>query len=243
MKNPLQIPRFLPNASDDVIEAFLSVMETLNFFEYGSFDEFEDALEMPTFTELNHINITDLYLFMMYQCEDLFTGRCWWRNKYMNCCSLFELQRSEYGICYSFNSVVNEVGLLRFQNEPSYPWRTSNYGDWSGLRIEINAAASNSGSTLNGVVVRIIYEIIFYCKLNFFIETKNLFQMVLHHPLEWPNSGYFIPGGSSTSVILKPTYSYTTADVKRLSTQQRQCIYEVCSTFYFNLLKILLAKK
>lgn len=129
-------------------------METLSVFEYGSFDEFEESLQQPTFSQLTHINITDIYLFMMYRCEDLFTGICWWRNKYMNCCAIFGQQRSEYGICYSFNSIVNDMGKSRLLHDPSYPWRTSNYGDWSGLRIEINAASTNSvQSDRNGVIV------------------------------------------------------------------------------------------
>lgn len=30
-----------------------------------------------------------------------------WCNKYVNCCDLFEPQKCEYDICYSFNSAVN----------------------------------------------------------------------------------------------------------------------------------------
>ena len=135
-------------------KTFSLFVRAMSIFEYGSFNEFEVFLNQSAFLELNHINMRNIYLFMMYQCEELFTGRCWWRNKYLKCCSMFVKQRSEYGICYSFNSVVNDVGDLRFQREKSYPWRTSNYGEWSGLRIEINAASSNSVLfDRNGVIV------------------------------------------------------------------------------------------
>lgn len=42
---------------------------------------------------------------------------CWWRNRYMNCCGgdrgLFVMQYTEYGICYTFNTVLNSVGKSR----------------------------------------------------------------------------------------------------------------------------------
>jgi len=50
---------------------------------------------------------------------------------------------------------------------------------------------------------------------------------MVNHPSAWPNSAYFIPRGTSTAVIIKPTYSYSTSDVKRLSPIERQCLYPV----------------
>lgn len=39
---------------------------------------------------------------------------CWWRNRYMNCCDdsrgVFVLQETEYGLCFTFNSVLNSIG-------------------------------------------------------------------------------------------------------------------------------------
>lgn len=49
----------------------------------------------------------------------------WWRNKYVNCCSIMYQQRSEYGICYSFNSAVNFIGKLRiviFYKKVHFNW-------------------------------------------------------------------------------------------------------------------------
>jgi hypothetical protein len=41
-------------------------------------------------------------------CNDIFDSPCWWRNSFHNCCELFELQKTCYGYCYSFNSDVSE---------------------------------------------------------------------------------------------------------------------------------------
>jgi hypothetical protein len=81
------------------------------------------------------------------------------------------LTRSEYGLCYSFNSAVTEIGkekevrkickfkqIVRrvFQANESihYPYRTSNYGDWSGLRVELSTRTDISAQVdIDGVLI------------------------------------------------------------------------------------------
>ncbi|KAJ6635967.1 Pickpocket protein 19 [Pseudolycoriella hygida] len=46
-----------------------------------------------------------------------------------------------------------------------------------------------------------------------------------NHPFSWPGSAYFVPKGTSTGVIIKPSYSYTTSDVQRLLPADRKCLY------------------
>lgn len=48
----------------------------------------------------------------MYTCEEMFE-KCWWRNRYVNCCDIFFTQKSEYGFCHAFNSAVSPHGILR----------------------------------------------------------------------------------------------------------------------------------
>lgn len=49
----------------------------------------------------------------MIRCTDLFLGNCWWRNKYFPCCDIFDLQKCEYGLCFSFNSATNDAGRFK----------------------------------------------------------------------------------------------------------------------------------
>lgn len=44
----------------------------------------------------------------MMTCEEMFTGRCWWRSHEINCCGSMELHKTEFGYCYSFNSDLSE---------------------------------------------------------------------------------------------------------------------------------------
>lgn len=52
-----------------------------------------------------------------------------------------------------------------------------------------------------------------------------------NHPLSWPGTAYFVPKGTSTSVVIKPSYSYTTSDVRRLLPVDRKCLYTVSGKF------------
>lgn len=105
---------FLPNSSNETLNIFRLLLASMNNIEFGAFDEFYEEIFAYNSTELNALNLTDVYLFSMLTCDDVFTGKCWWRNKYYNCCEdFFNLQQSEYGICFAFNSAVNEIGMMK----------------------------------------------------------------------------------------------------------------------------------
>lgn len=79
--------------------------------------------------------------------------------------------------------------------------RTSTHGVWSGFRIQMNTAINSTMNTeWNGVIV------------------------VVSDPFELPIQGQFIPKGTLTSIVIKPTLSYTTSDVNKLTPIQRQCM-------------------
>lgn len=106
--------KFLPNASQQDVNIFNYLLLGLNNIEFGAFDEFEEEIFKISSLELDGINLTALFESTMLTCEEIFTGKCWWRNKYYNCCDdFFQLQKSEYGICFSFNSAVNEIGIAK----------------------------------------------------------------------------------------------------------------------------------
>lgn len=81
---------------------------------------------------------------LMPRCDELLSD-CWWHNTVQNCCEIFEVQRTEYGFCYSFNSEVadreftwNSSAGFRRDKDPSRPRRTTGYGDWSGIKVTIH---------------------------------------------------------------------------------------------------------
>lgn len=55
-------------------------------------------------------------------------------------------------------------------------------------------------------------------------STVDGVMAIVQHPNQWPNSGVFIPTGSTAAVVIKPTVSYTTDDVRQLAPAVRQCL-------------------
>jgi amiloride-sensitive sodium channel len=104
--------RFLPNVDNETIEHFQLLLSSMNSFEFGALDEFHGEIFNFTSSALDKLNFTEVFEFVMLTCEEIFVGKCWWRNKYLECCEddFFEVQRSEYGLCYSFNSAVSDNG-------------------------------------------------------------------------------------------------------------------------------------
>lgn len=108
--------KFLPNADNETLENFRTLVLSLNQLEFGALDEFYEDIFNFTSSELNSLNLTELFDFVMLSCDEIFVGKCWWRNKYVQCCNedgLFFKQRSEYGLCYSFNGAVTGIGIAK----------------------------------------------------------------------------------------------------------------------------------
>lgn len=115
--------KFIPTADNETIEVFRLLLTSMNQLEFGAFDEFHEEIFNFTSSQLDGLNLTEVFEFVMLTCDEIYTGRCWWRNKYFDCCDdFFYLARSEYGLCFSFNSAVTEIGL---EKEVSHPLRSS----------------------------------------------------------------------------------------------------------------------
>lgn len=81
------------------------------------------------------INVTEVLHEVMPRC-DLLLSDCWWRNKDRNCCDIFEVQKTEYGFCYSFNSEMAQTAPA--DPTESRPRKASGYGDWTGVKVTIH---------------------------------------------------------------------------------------------------------
>ncbi|XP_055700455.1 pickpocket protein 19-like isoform X1 [Phlebotomus papatasi] len=163
-------------------------------------DEFQLDEKLPQnnnkfYRELEHVNFGQVLREVSPRCSRIFQEPCWWRNKFFNCCTIFSTQVSTYGHCLSFNSLSSQDAPNHW-NESDWPWRTSNYGHWSGLRVTMK------GSQTKGVLV------------------------VIHHPEVWPQTAKFIPTGSITIFSITPTFAYSSSGVKRFPPAQRGCFLE-----------------
>ncbi|XP_037910068.1 pickpocket protein 19-like [Hermetia illucens] len=208
--------KFIPNATKEVEDLFVKFVSKMEIFKFGNFDSF-DELEDVNLHPLDFLNISQLNEFMSHSCEAMFVNGCWWRYRTFRCCDIFVRQKSEFGFCFAFNSVVNEVGLTKWeQNEPDWPVKTSTYGAWSGLRVNLVARASSRVPGSNYPIGMMV---------------------IIHHPFGWPNDGLFVPAGTSAAVALKPMLSYAMPSTRRYDPVSRDCIFvdEASDPKYLNL--------
>ncbi|CAD7084022.1 unnamed protein product [Hermetia illucens] len=130
--------KFIPNATEDVQVLFGNFVRiqdrTIENIYYD--DPKYSVAKNETFQAFNSLNIREVFESVKNPCENILKDECWWGHKRFRCCDIFVPQKSELGFCYAFNSLVNDLGLTKWdENEPEWPARTAKYGPGSGLRI------------------------------------------------------------------------------------------------------------
>ena len=68
----------------------------------------------------------------MPKCEN-FIFECSWSYRDQNCCDIFEIQKTFYGFCYSFNSMTS------FYKKIDHPRQSHGYGFRSGVTLEMKS--------------------------------------------------------------------------------------------------------
>ncbi|KAK2576091.1 hypothetical protein KPH14_007426 [Odynerus spinipes] len=194
---------FTNSTKKSSISTFRDILKKLSIISFGDFD-FLEFLNERDLRELADINVTGVLLETMPQCRDLFSD-CWWRNSYRDCCEIFELQKTEYGFCYAFNSEISEVRWNRTNDRESRPRRASSYGEWSGVQVTThlgNISKSPDSEETDGVYV------------------------LIQGPGVWPNSGTMTPAGIALSIALDCISGYATQRVLELDDDRMPCKYD-----------------
>ncbi|EFN64203.1 Sodium channel protein Nach [Camponotus floridanus] len=152
-------PRIFSNDIDETsLEIFRKILGRLSVMTFGDFDEM-DFLKNHNVRNLSGINITQVLYDVMPSC-DQFLSACWWRNADRNCCEIFEVQKTEYGFCYSFNSEMAVTSLA--DPTESRPRKASSYGEWSGIKVTIhpgNITKPPDSSKVIGNTNRVIFYV------------------------------------------------------------------------------------
>ncbi|KYM84010.1 Sodium channel protein Nach [Atta colombica] len=194
--------KIFPNGTDKAsLETFRKILGKLSMMSFGDFDEL-DFLKNQNVHSLAGINITQVLYEVMPRCDQLLSS-CWWRNADRNCCDIFQVQKTEYGFCYSFNSEVAQTPPT--DPTESWPRRASGYGDWTGVKVTIHLGSITKPSNskqVDGVVV------------------------IINEPHVWPNSGTMIPSGSLVSMSLQCISGYATQRVLELDKDKQPCQYD-----------------
>ncbi|KAI5714322.1 hypothetical protein M8J76_015121 [Diaphorina citri] len=182
------------------IHRLLKVLSTLKF---GQFNDLHRVRRLKHFEQLNQLDLNDLLYNTQHSCADIFADlQCWWRTTFLNCCDIFEPQKSLYGYCLAFNSDVSEISKeaslhYGLEDSRSYwldatltprPRRAANHGPWSGLRFTIELIITDPSN----------------------------------HPFE---SGIFIPVNTLGDVSIWGDAIQTSARVSELSRTKRTCLF------------------
>ncbi|KAK7582678.1 hypothetical protein V9T40_014123 [Parthenolecanium corni] len=145
----------IPEYSKETEPAIYELLKALSIIEFGEFDHFERiAPYREILYKLKTLRITELLLKVIRTCDEMFVGRCWWRSHEIDCCTIFELQKTEFGYCYAFNSDLSEFskklsvvknGINSYWKDPDgmiRPRKTGSRGQWSGLRVTVSTPSS-----------------------------------------------------------------------------------------------------
>ncbi|KAJ9579993.1 hypothetical protein L9F63_004376, partial [Diploptera punctata] len=173
----------------------------------------------------NDLNVTDFMLQVLPKCKEMF-GQCFWLGVRVNCCQVFQLQRTEAGFCYSYNSITSEVNKKcsvgdGFSNVISFPREDSEKSDLTKCEILHNSASG----TATGIEV--------FLKRSNEDESIGLvkpgIQVMLHRSSQFPEIGKktFVPEEENCSfhIEITPSMTESSLGVRALSIAQRKCLF------------------
>ncbi|XP_025199512.1 pickpocket protein 19-like [Melanaphis sacchari] len=208
-----------PDSYDEAVFKIIANLATIRL------PLFEDFIEVKNYKKhydkLNKLNISDMLRKAVRPCHNIFDSMCWWRNSYHNCCDIFELQKTCYGYCYSFNSDVSEYSKRKTQfygirgdtndfwndeNEQGVfkrPRRTGGSGPWSGLRFSMRAQ-----------------------KIPPYINAKSGLVVMIRDPSALPiDRGMMVAKGTSGYIKVWGDKVIPTNRLIRVKPEKRHCLY------------------
>ncbi|VVC27973.1 Epithelial sodium channel [Cinara cedri] len=212
--------RDIPGIDPDLLPIVKKLLKTFSILSYGDFDEFDELRNISELAKLKTLNITELLVKVMRPCREVFCcGGCWWNFKQVNCCDIFELQRTEFGLCHSFNSDFSEYsrGLLgadsglvghfwRTESGEIRPRRTGDKGQWSGVRMYLSTMKPEQVAP--GIVA------------------KPSIRLMMGEPRGAPlGSDLVVMAGSFGNIHVWGDRIYNTNRTKRLDPKKRRCYF------------------
>nr|CAD7404260.1 unnamed protein product [Timema cristinae] len=197
------------------------VMSILSKFGHPYLHLMKEHLQIaaPILHLFKGLNLTQFMLQVFPRCDEVFL-RCFWYGHSMNCCQIFNLQRTEGGFCYSFNSLTAEN---KKHCHPKHFDDSSGSDDFPECRLRHNV---QSGTT-TGLEV-------FLKPLNVDDQLESRRSGVkglifLHNPLEVPDisQSFHLAQLNYTKLSIKvsPTLIQSDLSVQNLEIRERSCVF------------------
>ncbi|XP_033149909.1 pickpocket protein 19 [Drosophila busckii] len=209
--------RFLgANVSAELREVFIRFFVGLSAAHFDKLQALNSFFKNETLaarlSELDGLDMEAVLEFLMLDCQDIFQ-ECQWRNKPQNCCEIFELQRTEAGICWVFNSLTSPEMKKKSAEDKFYPRRSALSGSGSGLDIMLQLNKSLISTGIRGV------------------------YLMVKQSSQWSDATRLLPRDSVNRLSIQPRYTSAHARTRGLTAEVRKCIFpdEVHDSHYKNL--------
>ncbi|XP_026850675.1 pickpocket protein 19 [Drosophila persimilis] len=179
--------------------------------EMSSF--FNNAPLAANLTLLDVLDVATVIEYVLLKCSDFFSA-CLWRGNPQNCCEIFELQFTESGSCWVFNSLISPARRQKEKDNKYYPRRTPQYGEGSGLDVFLRLR--------NSSLIR---------------PNKRGVYVMIKQPQQWSDVVRHVPHGAQTQISMVPRITTTDQRTRALTPRARRCIFpdEVTHPQYKNL--------
>nr|XP_036212967.1 pickpocket protein 19 isoform X1 [Bactrocera oleae] len=194
------------NASDEVVQTFRRFFAIMGDFSFNNFYHLRQLYGLDlNLTLLDDVDIMEVMRYVGFTCDEMFVQPCHWRRNAYNCCDLFSMERTEYGFCFVFNSVITEQGRERMLRNRYYPYHNSKTTELSGLDVVINLDETKQPpnfSLSNGIYVMV----------------KKADQ--------WHSTPRFINYNTYTKLPVVPQFTLTDERTRDVTPEERRCLFE-----------------
>ncbi|XP_041447670.1 pickpocket protein 19 [Drosophila obscura] len=155
------------------------------------------AADLPL---LNGLDVAAVIEYIQLECSDIFSV-CHWRGNPLNCCEIFELQFTESGTCWVFNSLISPATKQKAKESKYYPRRTPQYGEGSGLDIFMRINKSLLHSNKRGV------------------------HVMVKQPQQWSDVVRYLSHDTHTQISMVPRLTTTDQRTRAVTPDIRRCIF------------------
>nr|XP_018906638.1 PREDICTED: pickpocket protein 19-like [Bemisia tabaci] len=213
-----------------MVDDFLA---TMSLFQYPAYSRMKYYLNRTNdfLPQLSKVNLTDFMLYVSPTCEELFAG-CFWIGHQHNCCELFDVQRSEEGFCYSFNSLTSQrrVDCPPLGDLSSVSYILDVEEELRRTHPSCNIRRNTAAGATTGLEV-------FLHKFNQSDRIRNAtniigesgFRVQIYHPSEYPEAGMgnlIAPNRAyKMSASVKSFMTISTDQIRKLDVDIRFCFF------------------
>ncbi|KAH8271456.1 hypothetical protein KR018_011882 [Drosophila ironensis] len=205
-----------PNVSEAQKDLFIRFFQAASDPHLSRLEEMSKFFKNASLTAdlhlLNDLDLMEVFRYLQFKCEHLFSA-CRWRGNPVNCCDIFELQFTESGLCFVFNSNISPASRKRAMEDKFYPLRTPQFGEGSGLDIFLRLNRSYIQRGKRGV------------------------YLMIKQPQQWSDVVRLVPHETQTQVTISPRLTSTDDRARAVPPEMRRCIFadEVHHPAYKNL--------